>query len=233
MDLFQRMPKAGGQHDCKWWYNEAHKTSKVAPLTRRQRNSLNYWKGSEARREEEQERAEVRRELGLLAEELARESQQVWSSTSRPDLASLAHSASPLLDQALECDAQPAYFSWRAELRRRQGGRLGEALADSIKWRKRTMMEGGKGRAQLMVLNIQLARRDIARAEAALEKAVRKGWFSREQEEEARDRIRQTRLELSSRSTSWELASSQEVRRRRSQERARRKEIKEQMMLTD
>ena len=85
------------------------------------------------------------------------------------------------------------------------------------------MMEGGKGRAQLMVLNIQLARRDIARAEAALEKAVRKGWFSREQEEETRDRIRQTRLEL----------SSQEVRRRRSQERARRKEIKEQMMLTD
>ena len=52
---------------------------------------------------------------------------------------------------------------------------------------------------------------------------MRKGWFSREQEEEARDRIRQTRLEL----------SSQEVRRRRSQERARRKEIKEQMMLTD
>ena len=95
------------------------------------------------------------------------------------------------------------------------------------------MMEGGKGRAQLMVLNIQLARRDIARAEVALEKAVRKGWFSREQEEEARDRIRQTRLELSSRSTSSELASSQEVRRRRSQERARRKEIKEQMMLTD
>ena len=62
---------------------------------------------------------------------------------------------------------------------------------------------------------------------------MRKGWFSREQEEEARDRIRQTRLELSSRSTSSELASSQEVRRRRSQERARRKEIKEQMMLTD
>ena len=85
------------------------------------------------------------------------------------------------------------------------------------------MVEGGKGRAQLMVLNIQLARRDIARAKAALEKAVRKGWFSREQEEEARDRIRQTRLEL----------SSQEVRRRRSQERARRKEIKEMMMLTD
>ena len=226
------MPKAGGQHHCKWWHNEAHKTSKVAPLTRRQRNSLNYWKGSEARREEEQERAEVRRELGLLAEELARESQQVWSSTSRPDLASLAE-CEALLDQALECDAQPAYFSWRAELRRRQGGRLEEALADSIKWRKRTMMEGGKGRAQLMVLNIQLARRDIARAEAALEKAVRKGWFSREQEEEARDRIRQTRLELSSRSTSSELASSQEVRRRRSQERARRKEIKEQMMLTD
>ena len=197
MDLFQRMPNAGAQHDCKWWYNEAHKTSKVAPLTRRQRNSLNYWKGSEARREEEQERAEVRRELGLLAEELARESQQVWSSTSRPDLASLAHSASPLLDQALECDAQPAYFSWRAELRRRQGGRLGEALADSIKWRKRTMMEGGKGRAQLMVLNIQLARRDIARAEAALEKALRMGWFSCQQELEAGEKIRETKLEIS------------------------------------
>ena len=36
---------------------------------------------------------------------------------------------------------------------------------------------------------------------------MRKGWFSREQEEEARDRISQTRLQLSSRSTSQEVRS--------------------------
>ena len=109
----------------------------MAPLTRRQKNSLNYWKGSEARREEEQERAEVRRELGLLAEEMFREFQQVWSSTSQPDLASLAQ-CETLLDLALQSD-------WRAELRRRQGGRLEEALEDAVKWRKRTIMEESKG----------------------------------------------------------------------------------------
>ena len=212
------MPKYRGQK-CPWWHNEAHKTSGVAALTRQERNSFNLRKGSEARREEEQMRAEKRRALCLEAEELLREFQQVWSSTSQPDLASLAQ-CETLLDLALQSD-------WRAELRRRQGGRLEEALEDAVKWRKRTIMEESKGRAQLLVLIIQLARRDLCQAEFALEKAVRKGWFSREQEEEARDRIRQTRLQLSSRSTTSELANSQEVRRRRSQERASRKEIKE------
>ena len=61
-----------------------------------------------------------------------------------------------LLDLALQSD-------WRAELRRRQGGRLEEALEDAVKWRKRTIIEESKGRAQLLVLIIQLARRDSAR----------------------------------------------------------------------
>ena len=67
----------------------------------------------------------------------------------------------------------------------------------------------------------------LCQVEFALEKAVRKGWFSREQEEEARDRISQTRLQLSSRST------SQEVRRRRRSGAATRKEIKERIVFTD
>ena len=155
------MPKYRGQK-CPWWHNEAHKTSGVAALTRQERNSFNLRKGSEARREEEQMRAEKRRALCLEAEELLREFQQVWSSTSQPDLASLAQ-CETLLDLALQSDAQPAYFAWRAELRRRQGGRLEEALEDAVKWRKRTIFEESKGRAQLLVLTIQLARRDSAR----------------------------------------------------------------------
>ena len=107
-------------------------------------------------------RAEKRRALCLEAEELLREFQQVWSSTSQPDLASLAQ-CETLLDLALQSDAQPAYFAWRAELRRRQGGRLEDALEDAVKWRKRTIFEESKGRAQLLVLTIQLARRDSAR----------------------------------------------------------------------
>ena len=103
---------------------------------------------------------------------------------------------SPLCPKALDCDAQPAYFAWRAEVRRRQGGRLEEALQDAMKWRQRTICEEEKGRAQLLVLSIQLARRHISRAEAALEKGVRKGWFSREQELEASEKIRQKKQEL-------------------------------------
>ena len=154
MVLFQRMPKYRGQK-CPWWHNEAHKTSGVAALTRQERNSFNLSKGYEARREEEEMRGEKRRALCLEAEELLREFQQVWSSTSQPDLASLAQ-CETLLDLALQSD-------WRAELRRRQGGRLEEALEDTVKWRKRTIIEESKGRAQLLVLIIQLARRDSAR----------------------------------------------------------------------
>ena len=49
--------------------------------------------------------------------------------------------------------------------------------------------EEEKGRAQLVVL-------DISRTEAALEKDLRKGWFSRQQELEAGEKIRQTKLEI-------------------------------------
>ena len=78
------MTKAGRQQ-CKTWYNEAHREGGVAPLTRRERNSFNFWKGSEARREEEQERAEKRRTLGVLGEEAFLEF------SSEPDLARLVH----------------------------------------------------------------------------------------------------------------------------------------------
>ena len=79
------MTKAGCQQ-CKTWYNEAHREGGLAPLTRRERNSFNFWKGSEARREEEQERAEKRRTLGVLGEEAFLEF------SSEPDLARLVHS---------------------------------------------------------------------------------------------------------------------------------------------
>ena len=221
----------GRRPKCWRWYNEAHRDSRVAALTRRERNSFNFWKGSEARREEEQERAEKRLTLGLLGEEAFLEFQSCWSSSSGPDLASLAH-CEDQLDQALDCDSQPSYYGWRAVLRGRQQGRLGEALQDAIKWRRRTTIQEEKGRAQMLVLTIQLARSDIYQAKVALEKAVRKGWFSQEEEVEARAKIRLTRQQLASRSTRSDLASSQEVRRRRSQERTRRKEIKEWSMLS-
>ena len=166
--MFQRMPKAGRQK-CKTWYNEAHRDGGVAPLTRRERNSFNFWKGSEARREEEQERAEKRRTLGLLGEEAALEFQNCWSSSSGADLARLAH-CEDQLDQALDCDSQPSYYGWRAVLRARQQGRLGEALQDAIKWRRRTIIQEEKGRAQMLVITIQLARRDLYQAEVALDK---------------------------------------------------------------
>ena len=100
--MFQRMPKAGRQK-CKTWYNEAHRDGGVAPLTRRERNSFNFWKGSEARREEEEERAGQRRVLCLQAEELAREFQQVWQSSSQPDLPTLVQ-CEDLLDQVQSPD---------------------------------------------------------------------------------------------------------------------------------
>ena len=204
----------------------------MAPLTRRERNSFNFWKGSEARREEEQERAEKRRTLGLLGEEAFLEFQKCWSSSSGADLARLAH-CEDRLDQALDCDSQPSYYGWRAVLRGRQQGRLGEALQDAIKWRRRTVIQEEKGRAQMLVITIQLARSDVYQAEVALDKAVRNSWFSQDEEVEARDKIRLTRQQLASRSTSSELASSQEVRRRRSQEWTRRKEIKERSKYAD
>ena len=68
------------------------RTNESAPLS---------LKGSHARREEE-ERAGQRRVLCLQAEELAREFQQVWQSSSQPDL-SLAQSGH-LLDQLHSAD---------------------------------------------------------------------------------------------------------------------------------
>ena len=79
----------------------------------------------------------------------------------------------------------------------------------------------------MLVITIQLARRDVYHAEVALDKAIRKGWFSRVEEVEVMDKIRLSKQQLASLSTSSEVASSQEVRRRRSQEWTRRKEIKE------
>ena len=55
--------------------------------------------------------------------------------------------------------------------------------------RQRTLCEEEKRRAQLVVLN-------ISRTEAALEKALRMGWFSRQQELEAGENIRQTKAEI-------------------------------------
>ena len=48
---------------------------------------------------------------------------------------------------------------------------------------------GGEGESSASGLN-------ISQAEAALEKALRKGWFSRQQELEAGEKIRQTKLEI-------------------------------------
>ena len=59
-----------------------------------------------------------------------------------------------------------------------------------MRGRQRTICEEEKGRAQLVVLN-------ISRTEAALEKALRMGWFSRQQELEAGEKIKQTKLEIS------------------------------------
>ena len=58
----------------------------------------------------------------------------------------------------------------------------------SSRWRRRRR----RWRAQLLVISIQLARKNIFLVEAALEKAVRKGWFSREEKLQAEDKIRQT-----------------------------------------
>ena len=64
------------------------------------------------------------------------------------------------------------------------------------------------------------------------DKAVRNEWFSQEEVVDAREKIRLTRQQLARRSTSSEVASSQEVRRRRIQERSRRKKMKEWSMLS-
>ena len=70
------------------------RTNESAPLS---------LKGSQARREEEEERAGQRRVLCLQAEELAREFQQVWQSSSQPDLPTLAQ-CEDLLDQVQSPD---------------------------------------------------------------------------------------------------------------------------------
>ena len=59
-----------------------------------------------------------------------------------------------------------------------------------------------------MLITIQLARRNIYRAETALERAVRNGWFSREDKLQAEDK-------------------------RRSQQETNRREMKERRMLTE
>ena len=70
------------------------RTNESAPLS---------LKGSQARREEEEERAGQRRVLCLQAEELAREFQQVWQSSSQPDLPTLVQS-DHLLNQLHSAD---------------------------------------------------------------------------------------------------------------------------------
>ena len=69
-------------------------------------------------------------------------------------------------------------YDWRAEARRRQGGRLEES-------------SGGRGEGESSASGL-----NISRAEAALEKALRMGWFSRQQELEAGENIRQTKAEI-------------------------------------
>ena len=92
---------------------------------------------------------------------------------------------------------------WRAEVRGRQRticeeekGRAQLVVSTSpgprLPWRRTRR----RWRAQLLVISIQLARKNIFLVEAALEKAVRKGWFSRQQELEAGENIRQTKLEI-------------------------------------
>ena len=69
-------------------------------------------------------------------------------------------------------------------------------MLDAVQWRYRPL------------ITIQLARRNISRAEADLEKTMRKCWFSRKEKLQAEDK-------------------------RRSQQETNRREMKERRMLTE
>ena len=51
-------------------------------------------------------------------------------------------------------------------------------MLDAGQWRQRTL------------ITIQLARRNISRAEADLQKTMKKGWFSRKEKLQAEDKMR-------------------------------------------
>ena len=53
-------------------------------------------------------------------------------------------------------------------------------MLDAVQWRYRPL------------ITIQLAIRNISRAEADLQKTMKKGWFSRKEKLQAEDKIRQT-----------------------------------------